>query len=269
VIASGYALSAPVQHAVGAPPPDIKAQNVQFPSTSGSLLHGWIARGVPGQGVVILMHGVHADRRSQLNRMRLLLRAEYSVLAFDFQAHGESLGHRITFGHLEGLDAEAAVRFAKQQFPGERVGVIGQSLGGAAMLLAPRPLPVDAMILESVYPDIDHALCHRFEVYLGRAGCLLTPIYTALMPAVIGVRPSELRPIDRIGTVTAPVLVIAGAADNRTTLAESKDLFAHAKAPKEFWGVSGAGHVDILKYDAAAYARHVMPFLAKYLRGQS
>lgn len=268
VIAPGYALSAPAQHGVGAAPADIKADNIEFLSTSGSLLHGWIARGIPGQGVVILLHGVHADRRSQLKRMRLLLDASYTVLAFDFQAHGESPGRRITFGHLEALDAAAAVKYSQQTFPGERIGVIGESLGGAAALLAPQPLPVDAMVLESVYPDIDHALCDRFVAYLGRAGCLLTPIYTALMPAVIGVYASELRPIDHIASITAPVLVLAGSADHRTTIAEAEDLFAHAREPKAFWAVDGAGHVDLLNYNHDGCVLHVMPFLAKYLRGQ-
>jgi predicted alpha/beta-fold hydrolase len=159
VIASGYVLSEPVQRVVGSPPADLNAQNIEFPSASGSILHGWIARGIPRQGVVILLHGVHDDRRSQLSRMRLLQHAGYTVLAFDFQSHDESLGHRITFGHLESLDAVAAVNYSKQLFPGERIGVIGVSLGGGAALLASRPLPVDALVLESVYPDIDRALC--------------------------------------------------------------------------------------------------------------
>jgi len=51
----------------------------------------------------------------------------------------ESPGERITFGHLEALDAEAAVEFARQRAPSERLAVIGISLGGAAALLAPKP----------------------------------------------------------------------------------------------------------------------------------
>jgi fermentation-respiration switch protein FrsA (DUF1100 family) len=265
IIASGYVLSAPAPRSVGVPPADIHAEDVKFPSQSGSLLHGWIVPGMPGHGVVILLHGVRADRRSQINRLRLLERAGYTALAFDFQAHGESPGHRITFGHLEGLDAAAAVAYARRRFPGERIGVIGESLGGAAVLLAPRPLPVDAIVLESVYDDIDHALCRRLEAYLGKVGCLLTPLYTALMPVVVGVHASELRPIDHIGSIAAPVLVLAGAADDRTTISEAKNLFAHAPQPKDFWAVGGAGHIDLLNYAPDDYERHVMPFLAKYL----
>jgi pimeloyl-ACP methyl ester carboxylesterase len=265
VIVSGYVLSAPVQSKIGAPPRDLVAETVAFPSPSGAILHGWLTRGARGQGVVILMHPLRANRRAEIRRMRLLAQAGYATLAFDFQSHGESLGKHITFGRLESLDAEAAVGFARRRFPGERIGVIGQSLGGAAVLLAPHPLPVDAVVLESVYPDIGDALCDRLDRYLGPAGCLLTPVYLAFMPMVIGVRPEELRPIDRMASLKAPVLVLAGTKDDRTKIAEAEALFARAQAPKQMWEVDGAGHVDLLDYAPSAYVRHVMPFLAKFL----
>src|SRR4029453_18026727 len=100
---------------------------------SGSLLHGWF---VPGHhGAVVLMHGLHASRRSQLSRARLLHDAGYSVLLFDFQAHGESPGNYITFGYLESRDARAAVDYVRRRLPEQKVAVIGQSMGGALLSL--------------------------------------------------------------------------------------------------------------------------------------
>jgi pimeloyl-ACP methyl ester carboxylesterase len=86
----------------------------------------------------------------------------------DFQAHGESPGNKITFGHLESLDVEAALRFLKERFPGERIGVIGTSMGAAAMVLAEHRPPVQAIILESMYPTIDQATQDRLRLSLGR-----------------------------------------------------------------------------------------------------
>jgi len=88
-----------------------------------------------GQGAIVLMHGVWSNRRTMVQRARVLHEHGFAVLLFDFQAEGESPGKHITFGHLEGLDAAAAVAFARQRLPGERVGAIGVSLGGAAALL--------------------------------------------------------------------------------------------------------------------------------------
>jgi uncharacterized protein len=272
VIAVGLALSRPVHATIDPPPSDLAtAETVEIDSPSGSTLSGWWIPGVPGEGVVVLMHGVGANRHAMLNRARFLHERNFSILLFDFQSHGESTGERITFGHLEAMDAAAAIAFVKQRRPGERIGVIGVSLGGAATLLGSAPLPVDALILESVYPDIDRALSNRLRTHLGRIigpvfAPILTPLFEVLMPPIIGVSPEDLKPIDHIGAVTAPVLVASGAADPLTPIDEAMTLFNNAPSPKQVWYVPGAGHVDLERYDAAAYWQVVLPFLERYLR---
>ena len=59
------------------------------------------------------MHGVRSTRVGVTNRVRFLREAGYSVLLFDFQAHGKSGGEHISYGKLESRDAEAAVAFVK------------------------------------------------------------------------------------------------------------------------------------------------------------
>ena len=80
-----------------------------MPSASGTRLHGWWIPGViDGGGTVVLMHGVRGNRLQMADRARVLNEHGFSVLLFDFQASGETPGHRITFGKLEGLDAAAS-----------------------------------------------------------------------------------------------------------------------------------------------------------------
>ena len=55
-------------------------------------LSGWFIAGRPGGGAVVLMHGVRGNRLAMLRRARLLHAEGFSVLLFDFQAHGESTG---------------------------------------------------------------------------------------------------------------------------------------------------------------------------------
>jgi uncharacterized protein len=154
VITVGLFLSAPARATVGAAPADLAVEEVSIASGSGATLRGWFVPGRPGAGAVVLMHGVHANRLAMLRRARLFNAEGFAVLLFDFQAHGESTGTRITFGHREGQDAAAAIAYMRARLPGERVGAIGSSLGGAAALLAPKPLDVDALVLESVYSEI-------------------------------------------------------------------------------------------------------------------
>jgi uncharacterized protein len=265
LVASGFLLSRPAPRVIGPPPPELAAEAVTIPSASGSSLAGWLIRGEAGRGAVLLLHGVRADRRMMIGRLRFLRANGYTALGIDFQAHGESPGKAISFGYLEARDAAAAAAFLRNAAPGERIGVIGVSLGGAAALLGSEPLPVEALILESVYPDIDAAIANRLARRLGPGGRWLAPLYTLLMPLVLPMRAEDLRPIDHIGDIRAPLLLMAGTADRHTTLAESRALFERAPEPKRFWLVAGAAHVNLAAYAPEEYRRQVLDFLGEHL----
>jgi alpha-beta hydrolase superfamily lysophospholipase len=271
VIGVGLRLSSPAQTTIGAPPADLNAAATEFQSASGATIRGWFIAGQPGHGAVVLMHGVHANRLSMVRRARLLLAQGFAVLLFDFQAHGESTGTRITFGHLEGRDAAAAVAFMRQRAPGERIGVIGSSLGGASALLAPGGLHIEALVLESVYPDIGSATANRISAVLGAplGPIVAKPVarlFELLMAPILGATPADLRPIDRMADINAPVLVLGGTSDTSTTPDETTAMFDRARAPKYIWLIQGAGHVDAEQYGLEAYHARVFGFLSERLR---
>lgn len=261
----GSILVAPSNRPIGDPPPNLHAQAVEFPSASGATIHGWLVAGQPGKGVVILMHGVHANRLSLVARAEFLSRAGYAVLLFDFQAHGESIGKTITFGFLESRDATAAVNFIRQKLPGEKVGVIGISLGGAAALLASPPLPVSAMVLESSFPTIYQATEDRMALRFGFLGKLATPLLTCQLKPRLGIGLDDLKPIERARKISVPKFFLAGTADRDTTLPESQALFAAAAEPKQLWLLDGAAHVDLHAFAKAEYERRILEFLGKNL----
>jgi fermentation-respiration switch protein FrsA (DUF1100 family) len=261
---AGSFLSRPANHSVGALPAHLQGRGVEFESDSGSRLRGWL---IPGRkGAVVLMHGFRGDRRQMLGRASFLSKAGYSVLLFDFQAHGESPGEQITIGHLESRDAQAAVKFMKNSLPGEKLGVIGLSMGGAAAVLASPALEVDALALEAVYPDIERATANRMERYLGSWARGLAPFLIMQLPLRAGIDKTALRPIDRVGAIKAPKLFIAGAKDRHTKLDESREFFAAASEPKELWVVEEAAHVDVHQMAKEEYERRILDFFEKRLR---
>lgn len=191
-------------------------------------------------------------------RAHVLSKHGFGALLIDLQAHGESPGRRITFGKLEALDAAAAVRFVRDRALGARIGAIGTSLGGAALVLGAEPLPVDALVLDSVYPNTAAAVTNRLRLGLGPlAGPVFTPVLTflfqKLMPPLLDLQLDDLRPVDEVGKQQVPILIASGPEDNRTPLSEAQDLFAHAREPKQFWAANGAGHVDLEQYDPEQY----------------
>ncbi len=200
-----------------------------------------------------------------LPRAELLWRAGYAILLPDLQAHGESPGEAITFGHLESRDAVASIAYLRRRIPGLPVAGLGASLGGAAFLLAPGGPQVDALILESVYPTIEEAVSNRIAIRLGPLSKPLTPLLLAQLGPRLGLDPGDLRPIDHIGTLRCPVLLLSGTEDLHTPRAETERLYAAASEPKQLWLVPGAAHQDLLRFSPEAYSQKILSFLDEHL----
>jgi len=163
-----------------------------------------------------------------LRRARSLSRLGYAVLLIDLPAHGESSGERLTFGAKKAAGVTTAVAFLRGKLPGERLGIIGVSLGAASTVLAKlRPTP-NAVVLESMYPTIEEAVAGRLTMRLGSAGASLAPILLWQLPLRTGISSEDLRPIQHLQDLGAPVLVTSGAEDRHTTWAETQRVFQSA-----------------------------------------
>jgi fermentation-respiration switch protein FrsA (DUF1100 family) len=265
VYTAGSILSNPRQGSAGIPPDDLAISNVTFQSKSGALISGWYIAGEKKKGGILLMHGVRSNRLQMLNRARFLSQAGYSVLLFDFQAHGESIGKHITFGYLEALDAEAAYSWLNNKLTNKTIGVIGVSLGGAATLLGEVSKQAKALILESVYPTIEEAIANRLRLRLGSLGKSVMPLLTWQIEPRLGFKTEQLRPIEHIAKTSAAILIITGDKDQHTPLAESKRLYKAANKPKQLWIIEGAAHINFDRYRPDLYKTKVLNFFNDHL----
>jgi uncharacterized protein len=242
----------------------LPVEAVVIPSSSGARLAGWYLPGA-GRGAVLLLHGVKSNRLVLVERMRFLRDAGYSTLAIDFQAHGESTGERITFGQLESLDARSALAWLRARLPGQPIAVLGISMGGAAALIG-QPIEAGAVVVESAYPAFAAVVSNRLALALGPPGRLFTPFVLGAFRVAGGIDASKLRPIDGIGRLHKPILVMTGAEDQKTTVGESRALFAKANPPKSYWEAPGAGHFDLAYVGGVAYRERLLDFLNATLR---
>jgi uncharacterized protein len=260
----GSRLVRPVNHPVPLPT-GFPAQVVSLPGPGHAVAGWWLNQG-GNSPVVLLLHSIRADRSSMLSRAKLLLGHGFSVLLVDLQGHGETPGASITLGSRESADVRAALVWLKRTAPSRRIGVIGCSLGGAAVLLGPQPSGFDAVVLEAVYPRVAGAIENRIRIRLGPLAPVLAPLLLVQLRPRLHISPRDLEPIRSIGRLGSPVLVVAGSRDQHTTLAESEELFGAAVQPKRLWVVSGARHQDFLTFDPGGYDSEVVGFLLEYLR---
>lgn len=265
-LAAGEWLTRPARAALGAPPPGVPGEALRIPYGDGQQVSGWFLPGRTDEGAVLLLHGVRGSRLQMLERARWLQREGIGCLLIDLPSHGESSGDRISFGRREALGVQAALGWLRGRLPGEKLGGIGVSLGGASLLFADRQPELDALVLESVYPTITDAVQDRLTNRLGPAGAWAAPLLLLQIPLRLGLGVHELRPIEAIRSVRAPLLVASGTEDRSTRWVETEQLFNAAPEPKQLWAVPGAGHEDLRDFDRQAYEARLLPWLQSHLR---
>lgn len=92
----------------------------------------------PPAPVVVLCHGLSADNAMTSALARRLAKAGYAVIAPDFRGHGENRNPLGPTADVLGLreDIDAALLYARTQprFDGQRVALVGHSMGAHAVL---------------------------------------------------------------------------------------------------------------------------------------
>lgn len=260
---AGWFLTKPVPASFNNLPDGVKA--VHFESASGSDIQGWLFPATKPKASAVLMHGIRSNRGQMVDRAEHLRSMGISTLIFDFQAHGESEGSIITLGHLESLDAQAAVSLMRESAPELPIVVFGVSMGGAAFLLARPTIEVEALILESVYSDIETAISNRLSSRLP-GGELLTPLLAGQIKLRTGIAAASLSPVNEARRVVAATLVMSGDEDTKTSVVDTQLLFDSLPEPKQLALIKGAGHVDLEQHNVASYWAVVEPFLEQHLQ---
>jgi uncharacterized protein len=236
------------------------ARDVVFSATDGPRLAGWY---VPGRGhaAVVLAHGSHGSRRAVVEHLQVLTRLGYGVLAFDARGHGESAGDANALGWRGEADINGAIRFLRSR-PGvdeHRVGVVGLSMGGEeALRAASGSRAIAAVVADgagaSTTEDSRAAGASSFERTVGWIGMRAIELLSD------DAEPAPL--VSRVGTVTAPVLLIASNADGELDINRE---FARRIGPQaQLWHVD-ADHTEGLDRHPGAYARRLRAFLASAL----
>ena len=262
----GGQLVAPANRTIGAAPEGLPVESFSVDSESGSTIAGWYVPNLDAQATVVLLHPIRSNRKSMLGRARLFHEAGFAIVMVDLQAHGESPGEHITIGHLESHDVTATIEWARNKNQDHKIGVVGCSLGGAATLLA-APIKIDALVLESVYPNVKDAVYNRVGMRLGVAKHLIAPALLMQLKPRLGIGAEDLRPIDGLPKLTCPVLIASGDQDRHTTIAETEEMFSVAVEPKQLVVFEGAEHEDLLKFDTEFYRQKVMAFVERHLVG--
>ena len=221
-------------------PYSVPARPFQVTTTDAVRIKGTLlARG--RRSAVVVCHGFGSTHRSvPMVWLAEALYEHWDVLAFDWRGYGRS-GGLSSLGGTEALDLQAVVSFARAQGYAQ-VGVVGESMGGLILLAAQGLAPGLADAIATISAPADYALVGWPRPQLVRH---VAP-HESLRPVarLLGFRLGALalpQPLDVVGTISVPLLLIHGDTDRTVPVANAYALYR--QAPQAHLRIyAGIGH---------------------------
>jgi fermentation-respiration switch protein FrsA (DUF1100 family) len=217
-----------------------RAAEVTFASSDGERLVAWYLPPDAGKPLVIYFQGNAEGLAARVGRFTWLTADGTGLLALCYRGYGGSSGTPSEDGLIR--DAEAAYGFARERTPAQRIVLFGESLGTAVAVALAAGHDVAAVILDAPFTS---------AAEVGAAAYPFAPVRWLMK--------DKFRSDERIGRVTAPLLVMHGEQDRIVPIRFGERLFALAREPKRFVRFPGGGHVNLDDFGAA---KVVQTFLA-------
>ncbi len=243
-------------------------EEVDFQTEDGLTLRGWfIPAPAPARGTIIFCHGHSGSMDGDLHYVPAFHQHGYSVLMFDFRAHGRSEGERVSMGFHERKDLLAAVHFLEGRGIRE-VGLLGFSMGGAtAIITAPLSPAVKAVVADSAFATLDTTVAGGLRVKgipepISR---LVGWLAVKTAGAMLACRLEDAYPLRWVRQV-APrgLFIIHGEEDIYVPARDARRLYELAGEPKELWIVPGAGHREIDATAPGEYLPRILAFFDRF-----
>jgi fermentation-respiration switch protein FrsA (DUF1100 family) len=220
-------------------------EEVVVPSDDGLQLRAWfLARSADPAPTVLVLHGNGGNRADRAALASALAARGYAVLLSDYRGYGGNSGRPDEQGLA--ADARGALAWLDRhpRVDGSRIALFGESLGAAVAVGLASEVEPAALILRSPFTSLGEIARHHYP-----------GVPTAVLP-------DRYPTIDRIPSIGAPTMVIAGDRDEIVPLAQSERVFAAASEPKRLLVLPGVDHNDLVLLAGERMIGEVASFLA-------
>lgn len=243
-------------------------QNLTLKSQHGYEMKGILVKNAKETpNTVVVVHGIGQDKWVSMKYADIFLDRGFNVLVYDSRNHGESGGEHPSYGYYEKEDLEAWVTYVKSVNPGGIIGVHGESLGAATILMHAEEYNQDQTV--SFYIE-DCAYSDLSQLYITRAGdygvpTTLRPILVDYMSLVCKLRSGfflgDVSPLEKIGQVETPVMFIHGEVDDFIPPQMASEMYTAKAGEKYLYIAKGADHAKSITVDKVRYREEVGKFL--------
>jgi fermentation-respiration switch protein FrsA (DUF1100 family) len=221
------------------PPSGLEVEDVHMQSADEMTVHGWWAKPVrwkPEHGAILYFHGNAGNlshRGDIVQRWRDELRL--AVLIIDYPGFGQSEGSPTEAGCNAAGDAAYDWLTRKAGVPGNRIVLVGGSLGGSVATHLATLQPYRALVLISTFTSFPDMAQKTFP----------------WLPCRWLVR-NQMNNLARISTLKEPVFIAHSPSDGLVPYWMGQRLFAAANEPKRFFTMHGRPHDEFVPNDCFA-----------------
>jgi uncharacterized protein len=203
-----------------------EAEEVALTASDGQHIIAWHVPPTADKPVILYFHGNGGALHYRVERFKKFLADGIGLVALEYRGYGGLSGSPTETGLI--ADAEAAYAFAAAHYSVSQIVLWGESLGsGVAVALAAQK-PVGRVILEAPFTST----------------AAIAAIKYWYMPVRLLMK-DQFHSDERIGKVTAPLLILHGVRDQIVPFAMGERLFDLANKPKYIVRFLDGGHEDL------------------------
>jgi uncharacterized protein len=214
------------------------------------------------KGIVILFHGYNGEKSSLLTSAATLNKIGYDCLLVDFMGSGGSTGRQTTIGFKEGENVKSAYDYIKQQYPTQKIILLGHSMGAVAIMksIVDYDLKPDKIILQCPFGTMLETVKTRFKAM----NVPSFPFAHLLMfygGVQNGFNAFNHNPTDYAKHIKVPTLLAHGSQDKRVSRQEIEEIYNNLNGYKELLLLKKSGHEDYCAHSQTEWTNKIANFV--------
>ncbi|MBU8879209.1 alpha/beta hydrolase [Bacillus sp. FJAT-29790] len=217
---------------------------------------------------IIISHGVTENKINSIKYMKVFLKRGFNAVIYDHRRHGESGGKTTSYGHYEKFDLKAVVDWLKKEKgPKIKIGIHGESMGAATMLLYAGMLEdgADFYIADCPFSDFKEQLAYRLKTEMKLPIKLVLPVADLFLRMRQKYSIKDVSPISVIENIQKPILFIHSQKDDFILPTMSKALFERKKGPKKLYLAVNGIHAQSYNENREDYEKVIDEFLDEFV----
>ncbi len=213
---------------------------------------------------VLLCHGFGGSHWHMQQYAKFFFEKNFSVLAIDGRAHGESEGSCVGFGSFESKDIESWVQFLNERSPENNIVLFGLSMGGTSVCLASGSKNlknVVAIISDSAFSSASAQIDSILKKYKLSFKLLKKHLYS-FARRLYGLDIEKIDAAKSVPSTKVPILFIHGMADEFVPYKNLEILFESAPSSlRDKFSVPEADHIMAYPVSGVLYEKKICDFL--------